>query len=70
VADNENTKTPKQEALSSLLRAVSAASDEAAAIAKGGGTPTGAAAAARDLALAYRYVFGGIQPGSSVVSDS
>jgi len=69
VADNEIRKTPKNQALEALLKAVAAAGDEATRISKGGGSPTGAAAAARDLALAYRYIFGGTQPGSSVIES-
>jgi hypothetical protein len=70
VADDDSTKTPKAEALESLLRAVTAVSFQAISITEGGRTPAATAATARDLALAYRYIVGGIQPGSSVVSDS
>jgi len=69
VADDDSTKTPKAEALESLLRAVTAVSEQAIDITEGGRTPAASASTARDLALAYRYIQGGVQPGSSVVSD-
>jgi hypothetical protein len=58
---HRRTKDAKNEALEALLNAVTLVS--------GQGASAGHAAAARDFALAYRYIAGGTQPGSSVVSS-
>lgn len=59
MADIEELKTAKKEALEALLKAVKTVSES--------GASTSNAASARDFALAYRYIAGGTQPGSSVV---
>lgn len=61
MADIEDLKTAKTEALESLLKATKKASDNSFS--------TSNAAAARDFALAYRYIQGGTQPGSPVVES-
>jgi hypothetical protein len=60
VADNEEVKSSKAEALEALLKGVTSLTSN--------GITAGGAVAARDLALAYRYIAGGTQPGSSVIA--
>jgi hypothetical protein len=61
MANIDGLKSSKNEALEALLKAVKMVSES--------GVSTSNAASARDFALAYRYIAGGTQPGSSVVSS-
>jgi hypothetical protein len=61
VADAEDLKNARNDAMESLLKHIVAVNEK--------GLSTFSVTAARDLALAYRYIQGGTQPGSSVVES-